>query len=80
MIGTDESWAVTTGVIRFSEIYDGETQDTTLPESAPEPAIRYGRDFDTIIGQENEPVRCLVRLAAEKLKHMFYRHPSLLLL
>ena len=66
VIGTDESWAVTTGAIRFSEIYDGETQDTTLPESAPEKALRYEHDFDTIIGQENEPVRCLVRLAAEK--------------
>ena len=31
-VGTDESWAVSTGAIRFSEIYDGETQDTGLPE------------------------------------------------
>ncbi|MBQ9643844.1 MAG: family 78 glycoside hydrolase catalytic domain, partial [Lachnospiraceae bacterium] len=66
VIGTDESWSVTTGAIRFSEIYDGETQDTTIQEGATVPAIRYEHAYDTIIGQENEPVRCLARLDAEK--------------
>lgn len=62
--GTDESWQVTTGPIRFAEIYDGETQDYTLTPAAPRPAVPFDYGFDTIVGQENEPVRCLQRLEA----------------
>ena len=65
-IGTDESWLSTTGAIRFSEIYDGETQDFTAESAAPQPAKLFDYGFDTIIGQENEPVRCLQRLPVVK--------------
>ncbi|MBO6041333.1 MAG: family 78 glycoside hydrolase catalytic domain, partial [Oscillospiraceae bacterium] len=65
-IGTDESWSVSTGAIRFSEIYDGETQDTTLEEAAQGQAVLLEKGFETLVGQENEPVRCLMRLDAEK--------------
>ena len=61
-IGTDESWLCTTGAVQFSEIYDGETQDFTAAPAAPQPARLFDYGFDTIIGQENEPVRCLQRL------------------
>ena len=37
-IGTDESWQVSRGNICFSNIYDGERRDDTLPESEPVPA------------------------------------------
>ena len=65
-IGTDESWLSTTGAIRFSEIYDGETQDFTAQPAAPQHALPFDYGFDTIIGQENEPVRCLQRLPVVK--------------
>ena len=58
-IGTDESWFCTTGVIQFSEIYDGETQDFTAQPASPQHALPFDYGFDTIVGQENEPVRCL---------------------
>lgn len=67
IIGTDESWTVTEGAIRFSEIYDGESQDTTLTERHTGPAVGYDHGFDMLIGQENEPVRCLKRLDAAKI-------------
>lgn len=61
-IGTDESWFCTTGAIQFSEIYDGETQDFTAQPAAPQHALPFDYSFDTVTGQENEPVRCLQRL------------------
>ena len=66
VIGTNETWQVSTGAIRFSEIYDGEKQDTAVREQPLGMAVRYEHGFDTLIGQENEPVRCLLRMDAEK--------------
>ena len=65
-IGTDESWQVTTGPIQKSEIYDGETQDFTAAPAQSHAAAVYEYGFDTLVGQENEPVRCLRRLPAQK--------------
>ena len=65
-IGTDENWLSTTGAIQSSEIYDGETQDFTAQPAAPRPAKLFDYGFATIIGQENEPVRCLQRLPVIK--------------
>ena len=62
IIGTDESWAVSTGAIRFSELYDGETQDFTLGEQARGQALPFDYGFETLVAQENEPVRCLAML------------------
>ena len=64
IIGTDESWAVSTGAIRFSQLYDGETQDTTAAEQSVGPALPFDGAFDALVTQENEPVRCLLRLPA----------------
>ena len=67
VIGTDESWSVRTGKIRYSEIYMGETIDTDAPQ------IREGnvsvKDFDKSIltAQENEPVRITERIPAKEL-------------
>ena len=62
VISTDESWDISTGAIRFSEIYDGETQDWTLPEQPVGKALPFERGFETLVAQENEPVRCLCTL------------------
>lgn len=62
IVGTDESWNVFTGAIRFSEIYDGETQDTTLPLTPVGKAQLFEHGFETLVAQENEPVRCLCTL------------------
>ena len=39
IIGTDESWQVTRSSLFFSNIYDGEKRDDTLPEVTPVPAL-----------------------------------------
>jgi len=66
VIGTDESWEVSTGAIRFSEIYDGETQDTATPEQMIGNAKLYDYGYEALIAQENEPVRCLRRLPVKR--------------
>ena len=66
IIGTDESWQVYTGEIRFSELYDGETQDTTLPLVLLGQAKGYDHTYETLIAQENEPVRCLLQLPVQR--------------
>lgn len=65
-LGTDESWLCTTGAVQAAEIYDGETQDFTADPAAPQPARLFDYGFDTLIGQENEPVRCLQRVPVVK--------------
>ena len=65
-VGTDESWDVSTGPIRFSQIYDGETQDTTLCGQPVGRALPFDGAFGTLVAQENEPVRCLRRLPAAR--------------
>ncbi|MBR0160290.1 MAG: family 78 glycoside hydrolase catalytic domain [Oscillospiraceae bacterium] len=62
IIGTDKSWNVTTGTIRFSEIYDGETQDYMHAEEDIGKALPFEGNFETLVAQENEPVRCLCTL------------------
>ena len=66
VIGTDESWTVSTGAIRFSELYHGETQDHTIPETVIGKALPFEYGFDTLVAQENEPVRCLMTLPVAK--------------
>ncbi len=66
LIGTDESWAVSTGAVRFSEIYDGETQDHTISETGIGSALLFEYGFETLVAQENEPVRCLCTLPAAR--------------
>lgn len=65
-IGTDESWDVSTGAVRFSELYEGETQDTAAGETPVGKALLFEHDFETLVAQENEPVRCLRRLPAAR--------------
>ena len=66
VVGTDESWDVSTGAIRFSEIYDGETQDWTSDVQTVGKAELFEYGFETLTAQENEPVRCLCALPVTK--------------
>ena len=66
VIGTDERWQVATGSIRFSELYDGEIQDTAHPLEIAGTAKLFDYGFETLIAQENEPVRCVMRLPVAK--------------
>nr|MCR4951268.1 family 78 glycoside hydrolase catalytic domain [Solobacterium sp.] len=62
VIATDESWDVSTGEIRFSEIYDGETQDWTFEGQKTGEAQLFDYGYETLTAQENEPVRCICTL------------------
>ncbi len=75
VICTDESWNVRTGEVRYSEIYMGETIDTTIGEAIGDgnKESREGTvsvmtfDKQTLTAQENEPVRITERIPAKEL-------------
>lgn len=64
---TDESWRSTTAHRRYSEIYNGEVIDLSLPAQAEVPACKFEYSKDTLVAQINEPVRITQRVAAKKL-------------
>ncbi|GFP74685.1 family 78 glycoside hydrolase catalytic domain [Clostridium fungisolvens] len=66
IIGTDESWKVTTGAIRSSEIYMGETIDSCYIEDEVSDVQLFSFDKNIIVGQESEPVRITERLSAKE--------------
>ena len=56
--GTDDTWSVKTGTIRFAEIYHGETQDFTFEDPAPAKAVPFAADnMGSLVSQCSEPVR-----------------------
>lgn len=65
IIKTDESWKVTTGKIRSSEIYMGETIDSTFKEERLYNTVGYSFNKDLIIGQESEPVSITEKIPAK---------------
>ncbi|MEH7490685.1 family 78 glycoside hydrolase catalytic domain [Neobacillus niacini] len=69
IIKTDESWKVTTGKIRSSEIYMGETIDSCYKDENDDSRAILTSFFDKerIVGQESEPVRITKRIPARKL-------------
>jgi alpha-L-rhamnosidase len=67
IISTDESWNVTTGKIRYSEIYMGETIDSTFKEQEFSKAVLTSFDNNRLVAQESEPVRITKRLPAKEL-------------
>ena len=69
VIATDATWGVRTGVIRYSEIYMGETIDTAGTEiKEGKVSVVPGLEFDAAVltPQVNEPVRVTERLKAER--------------
>lgn len=61
-IYTDENWRVKTGQITKSEIYLGETIDTTIEEERNGRVELLEFDKQTLVSQENEPVRITQKL------------------
>lgn len=67
VVGTDLSWQVTTGPIRYSEIYMGETIDSTYTEEAAEAVEEFSYPMEQITAQECESVRITKRTPAKEL-------------
>lgn len=56
ILSTDESWKVSDGPVRFSEIYDGELYDATKLPHFDQSAIVFDGPTDTLIPQQGEEV------------------------
>lgn len=67
VIVTDAGWRVKTGPVRYSEIYMGETIDTTYAEKEPEAVEPFSYPMENITAQECEPVRITKRTVAKEL-------------
>lgn len=68
VIATDESWQVRTGEVRYSEIYMGETIDTTADvENRTGKVSAMEFDYGILTAQENEPVRITEWVSAKEL-------------
>ncbi|MFQ7526489.1 MAG: family 78 glycoside hydrolase catalytic domain [Mediterraneibacter gnavus] len=67
VIATDETWAVKTGEIRYSEIYMGETIDTDAPEITEGNVVVKDFDKAVLTAQENEPVRITEKIVGKEL-------------
>ncbi|MDO4285342.1 MAG: family 78 glycoside hydrolase catalytic domain [Eubacteriales bacterium] len=67
IIGTDENWKVTTGSIRESQIYLGETIDSNFAGEAPKGVEILSERKDNLIAQEGECVRITERTEAKEL-------------
>lgn len=66
VIPTDTSWKVTSGSIRYSEIYMGETFDSTIQEMKLSDVIVTNFDKNRLVSQESEPVRITQRLPSKE--------------
>ncbi|MDE7131205.1 MAG: glycoside hydrolase family 78 protein [Lachnospiraceae bacterium] len=67
VVATDTSWQVKTGPIRYSEIYMGETIDSTFSADQAVAAEAFSYPMENIIAQESEPVRITKRTVAKEL-------------
>lgn len=65
IIKTSDEWKVKTGQIRESEIYLGETIDSTYENSSYHQAKKYKYEKKHIIAQESDPVRITEYLKPE---------------
>lgn len=61
IIITDDTWRCKTGILRFSEIYDGELVDANYIDSDLKPVQTYEYRKDILVSQENTPVRITKR-------------------
>ncbi len=66
-IATDATWGVRTGEIRYSEIYMGETIDTSRPKIKVGHVTEVPFDKSVLSPQENEPVRVTQRFEPKKM-------------
>ena len=68
-IGTDESWLVTRSNITFSNIYDGEQRDDTLPESAAVHAVLVDAPKGKLTARHSTPVVVQKELPVREMLH-----------
>ncbi len=68
-ITTDGTWEWTTGPIRDSELYDGETVDFTFQRPQPQAVRAYPYTKDILVAQECPPARMMEELPAKELIH-----------
>ncbi len=59
VIGTDESWQLTRSTVTFSNIYDGEHRDDTLPEVPTVPASTVEPPKGALCDRLSLPVLCV---------------------
>lgn len=64
---TDETWRSTTGTRRYSEIYNGEIIDYSLPPQEEVPVRLFEQTKDILVAQVNDPVRITQRVDAKQL-------------
>lgn len=69
VIGTDESWLATRSAITFSNIYDGEHRDDTLPKTPAQKAVLTGAPKGELLDRLSLPVVVKHVLPAKKLIH-----------
>lgn len=69
VLGTDESWQVTRSNITFSNIYDGEHRDDTLPPIPPVPAVLVTPPEDVLSARRSTPVQTRMELPVRALLH-----------
>ena len=67
VVATDQDWEVKTGCVRYSEIYMGETIDSTFMDNALSAAIPFSYPMENITAQECELVRITKRTPAKEL-------------
>lgn len=67
VIATDTDWKVKTGPVRYSEIYMGETIDSTFAGSEPAAAEPFSYPIENLTAQESDPVRITKRTPAQEL-------------
>ena len=69
IIGTDDSWTVRRSRITFSNLYDGERRDDTLPELHPERPILCPPPKGTLTDRMSTPVTVHETFAPVELLH-----------
>lgn len=69
IIGTDESWTVTRSHIFFSNIYDGECRDDTLPEVAAVNAVPVEAPRGVLTARYSTPVTVRQELPVKEILH-----------
>ena len=65
ILSTDESWKVSDGPVRLSEIYDGEIYDATKVPALDQAVTVFDGPTDTLIPQQGEEVHEQERLAVK---------------
>ena len=69
VIATDQTWKVSQGPVRFSEIYDGESFDATFVSDKEEEVCEFSWPIETLIPQQGEQIREMERVCAREIIH-----------